>query len=156
MNINLTLIVQMIFFAVFVALCMKYVWPPLIAALKERERKIDEGLREAERAQKTLELAQQKSEQTIREAKQEAAQLIEQANKRAVQIIEESKESARAEGEKIVSSAHLEVDRHVAEARETLRGQVGVLVGEGVHRILGRVVDQSAHNDIVEELSARL
>jgi F-type H+-transporting ATPase subunit b len=90
-NINLTLIGQIIAFAVFVAFCMKFVWPPLINAMQERAKKIADGLDAANRAERDLKLAQEKATSQMREAKEQAAQVIEQANKRATQIIDEAK-----------------------------------------------------------------
>ena len=105
MNINLTMIGQAIAFFIFVVFCMKYVWPPIMAALQERQKKIADGLAASDRAARDLELAQEKSAQELREAKQQAAGLIEQANKRAAQIVEASKDEARKEGQKLIEQA---------------------------------------------------
>ena len=104
MNINATLLGQAISFALFVWFCMKYVWPPLVNALAEREKKISDGLAAADRASKDLELAQKKAVEELKEAKAQAATLIEQANKRSAQIVDEAKETARQEGERLLPS----------------------------------------------------
>ena len=111
MNINLTILGQAIAFFIFVVFCMKYVWPPVIAALQERQKKIADGLAASDRAAKDLELTQEKSAQELRQAKEQAAALIEQANKRANQIVEGSKEDARKEGEKILETS-VDADKH--------------------------------------------
>ena len=90
-NINLTLIGQMIAFVCFVMFCMKYVWPPILAAMAEREKKIADGLAAADRASHDLELAQEKAVERLKEAKQEAAGIIDAANKRGIQLVEEAK-----------------------------------------------------------------
>ena len=111
MNINLTLIGQAIAFFIFVVFCMKYVWPPITAALQERQKKIADGLAASDRAARDLELAQDKAAQELREAKQEGAALIEQANKRAAQIVEASKDDARKEGQKLIEQAKAEIEQ---------------------------------------------
>lgn len=105
MNINLTLIGQAIAFAVFVAFCMKFVWPPLINAISERQRRIADGLNAAEKAKADLADAQAQVKQELDVAKAQAAQLIEQANRRAAQLIEEARTQAAAEGERIRQQA---------------------------------------------------
>jgi F-type H+-transporting ATPase subunit b len=110
-NINLTLIGQIITFAIFVAFCMKFVWPHLLGAMQEREKKIADGLDAANRAARDLELAQKEAAGKLREAKEQAAEIIEQANKRANQIVDDAKETARTEGERIVAAAQGEIEQ---------------------------------------------
>ena len=76
MNINLTLIGQMLAFVAFVVFCMKYVWPPILAAMQEREQKIAEGLAAAEQAEQDLELAKEKAVERLKEAKEEASSIV--------------------------------------------------------------------------------
>ncbi|MFB9886059.1 F0F1 ATP synthase subunit B [Balneatrix alpica] len=156
MNLNATLIGQAIAFAIFVIFCMKYVWPPITAALAERQKKIAEGLDAAERAGRDLELAQEKAAQNLRESKEQAAQIIEQANKRANQIIEEAKEQARAEGERLKAAAQAEIEQDVNRAKESLRTQVAVLAVAGAEKILEASVDGKAHSELVSKLAAEL
>ena len=131
MNINLTLIGQSITFAVFVWFCMKFVWPPIMAALNERKQKIADGLAAAERGAHEQELAQKKATETMHEAKQQAQEIINQAQKRASEIVDEAKEGARAEAERIVTAANAEIEQEVNRAREQLRGQVASLAVAG-------------------------
>jgi F-type H+-transporting ATPase subunit b len=112
-NINLTLIGQSIAFAIFVWFCVKYVWPPITAAMEARQKKIADGLSAADRASLDLELAQEKATKELQKAKEEAAALIDQANKRAAQIVEASKEDARKEGEKLIEQARRKFNRSV-------------------------------------------
>lgn len=156
MNINMTLLGQMISFAIFVWFCMKYVWPPLINAMQERQKKIAEGLQEADRAAKDLELAQKKATDLLREAKEQAAQLIEQANKRANQLIEESKDHARAEGDRLKTAAQADIEQEVQRAKEALRAQVAALSLLGAEKILQTSVNQEAHGKMLEQLASEL
>ncbi|WP_111642242.1 F0F1 ATP synthase subunit B [Marinimicrobium alkaliphilum] len=156
MNFNLTFIGQMIAFAVFVWFCIKFVWPPLMNAIEERQKTITEGLAAADRAGRDLELAQEKATKTLREARKEAAGIIESANKRGAQIIDEAKESARAEAERIKVAAHAEIDQDVERAREKLRSQVAVLALAGAEKVLESSVDANTHKAMIDKLAANL
>jgi F-type H+-transporting ATPase subunit b len=155
-NINLTLIGQIIAFAVFVAFCMKFVWPPLINAMQERAKKIADGLDAANRAERDLKLAQEKATSQMREAKEQAAQIIEQANKRASQIIDEAKETAHKEGDRIKVAAQAEIDQEVNRAKETLRTKVSELAVAGASKILGTSIDVEKHNALLDKLAEEL
>ena len=156
MNINLTLIGQIIAFAVFVAFCMKFVWPPLINAMQERAKKIADGLDAANRAERDLELAQQKAGEKLRESKEKAAEIIEQANKRANQIIDEAKDAAREEGSRLAAAAQAEIEQEVNRAKEGLRQQVSALAVAGASKILAKSVDESVHNELLDQLANEL
>lgn len=156
MNINLTLIGQMVSFAVFVWFCMKYVWPPLVNAMEERQNKMASGLQNAEKAEKDLANAQQKADETIRQAKQQAAELIEQANKRAAQLVDEAKDQAREEGERLKAAAQAEIEQEVNRAKEQLRGQVATLAVTGAEKILQQSIDVNAHGAMLDQLASEL
>lgn len=156
MNINLTLFGQTIAFAIFVWFCMKFVWPPLTAAMQARQKKIAEGLDAAGRAQRDLQLAQEKAAQMLRETKEQAAEILDKANKTANAIVEEAKQQARSEGERLLASAKAEIDVEVNRARDQLRAQVAALAVAGAEKILESSVDAKAHNDLVAKLASQL
>ena len=156
MNINMTIFGQIISFIIFVYLCMKYVWPPLTAALAERQKKIAEGLDAADKATRDLEAAQQSVEAELQKSKAQAAELIEQANKRANQIVDEAKTAAHAEGDRIKAAAAAEVEQEVNRAKEALRAQVAALAVAGAEKILGASVDVNNHQELVDKLAAEL
>ena len=156
MNLNATLIGELIAFAFFVLFCMKFVWPPLIGAIEARQQKIVEGLAASDRAEQDLRLAQEKVKQQLAEAKVQASALIDQAKKREVQIIEEAAVKADAEREKILAQAKAEIDAERIRAKEELRKQVAALAVAGAERILQRSIDEAAHSDILEKLVAEL
>jgi len=153
---NLTLIGQMISFSIFVWFCMKYVWPPLIKVMEERQAKIAAGLRDAERAQHDLKQAQQRGQDIIDEAKGQAAGLVEQANKRASQIIDEARRKASEEATRIKLQADSEVQQQIIAAREKLRSQVASLAVVGAERILERQVSQGDHDQMLAALAKDL
>ena len=156
MDVNITFISEMIAFVVFVLFCMKYVWPPLIGAIEERQKTIADGLAASDRAAKDLELAQEKATSQLKEAKAQAAEIVEAAKKRETQIVEEAAAKAQAEKEKILAAGHAEIETERNQAREELRQQVAVLAVTGAEKILERSIDAAAHSDILDKLVAEL
>ena len=156
MNINLTLIGQMLAFVAFVVFCMKFVWPPILAAMQAREEKIAEGLAAADRASHDLELAQEKAVERLREAKTEASGIIDAANRRAAQIVDEAKGAATVEADRVKAAAQAEIEQETNRAREQLRGQVAALSIAGAEKVLGAAVDADAHAELVDKLAAEL
>ena len=156
MNLNATIIGQMIAFALFVAFCMKYVWPPIMAALEERNKKIADGLAAAERGRHEQELAEKRAQQVIHEAKEQANEVISQAQRRGNEIVDEAKDSARTEGDRILTSAKAEIEQEANRAKDELRLQVGSVALAGAAKILSREIDDKAHTDLLEELVGRI
>ncbi|MFT5757904.1 MAG: F-type H+-transporting ATPase subunit b [Alteromonadaceae bacterium] len=156
MNINATIIGELLAFVVFVIFCMKFVWPPIMAAIEARQAIIADGLAASDRAAKDLELAQEKATAQLREAKAQAASIIDAAKKRETQIVEEAAVKAQVEKEKILASGHAEIETERNQAREELRQQVAVLAVAGAEKILERSIDAAAHSDILDKLVAEL
>ena len=156
MNFNATLIGQMITFILLVAFTMKYVWPPLMQAMQDRQKRIADGLASAERGVREQELAAAKSAETLREAKKQAAEIITQAQKRANEVVEQSKNDARVEGQRQLEAAKTEIDQELNRAREQLRQQVAAIAVEAAGKILGREVDAKANAKLVDDLVAQL
>ncbi|WP_105902954.1 F0F1 ATP synthase subunit B [Vibrio gangliei] len=156
MNINATLLGQAIAFVLFVWFCMKYVWPPLMAAIENRQKNIADGLAAADRAAKDLSLAQANASDKLKEAKKAAAEIIDQANKRKSQILEESQIEAQAERQKILDQGRAEIETERNRARDELRKQVAVLAIAGAEKILERSIDENAHQDILNDITAKL
>ncbi len=152
MNINATLLGQTIMFAMFVWFCMKFVWPPIVAALDARKKQIADGLAAGERGKHDLELAAKRSTELLREAKEKAADIIALGDKRASEIVEEAKIQAQVEGARILATAKAEIDQEVFRAKEQLRTQVTSVALAGASKILGREIDAKAHNDLLEKL----
>jgi len=156
MNINRTLIGQAISFAIFVMLCMKYVWPPIIGAMREREAKIAQSLADAEQGAQRREEAEQEVETMLQDAKAQAAEIVAQAQKRGNEIVEESKDTARSEGERLKAAAQSEIEQEVVTARENLRKQVGSIAVAGAGKILGSEVNADSHSKVIDDLVNQL
>jgi F-type H+-transporting ATPase subunit b len=135
---------------------MKYVWPPLMQAIEERQKKIADGLQAAERAAKDLDLAQANASDQLKEAKRTATEIIEHANKRKSQILEEAREEAQAERQKILVQAEAELEAERNRARDELRKQVATLAVAGAEKILERSIDKDAQKDILDNITAKL
>ena len=156
MNMNATLLGQAIAFALFVWFCMKYVWPPIMEAIEERQKKIADGLSAAERAAKDLDLAQANASDQLKEAKRAATEIIEQANKRKGQILEEAREEALTERQKILTQGEAELESERKRTRDELRKQVATLAVIGAEKILERSIDIEAQKDILDNITAKL
>ncbi len=156
MNINATLLAQTIMFALFVWFCMKFVWPPIMAALEQRKKQIAEGLADAERAKLDLELAAKRSAEILREAKEKVGEIVNNGEKRASEIIESAKVQAKIEGDRIVAGAKAEIDQEVFRAKEKLRTEVSAIALAGASKILGREIDAKAHNDLLDKLVSEI
>ena len=156
MSINATLLGQAISFALFVWFCMKFVWPPLMGAIEERQKKIADGLADASRAEKDLVLAQAKAGEQLKLAKTQAAEIIDAANKRKNQIVDEAKNEAEVERAKIIAQGQAEIEAERHRVKEDLRKQLAVLAIAGAEKIIGRTVDAKANADIIDKLVAEL
>ncbi|KFZ30971.1 ATP F0F1 synthase subunit B [Pseudidiomarina salinarum] len=156
MNLNMTLIGELIAFIVFVLFCMKFVWPPLNNAIEARQKKIADGLAAGERAEKDLELAQAKIADELNDAKAQASEIIAQAKKRAEETIDDGKKRGEQEREKLIAAGQAEIKAERNRVREELRKQVAVLAVAGAEKIIEREIDKDAHSDIVEKLVAEL
>ena len=156
MNLNATLVAQLVVFFILAWFTMKYVWPPIMKALDERATKIAEGLAAAERGRQSLDLAAKHSAETVREGKEKVADIVAQAEKRAQQIIEDAKVQAGFEAEKVVAGAKAEIEQEAARVKESLRERVAELAVAGAEKILRREVDAKAHADMLASIKQDL
>jgi F-type H+-transporting ATPase subunit b len=155
-SINGTLIVQMIVFLILVAFTMKFVWPPITAALDERAQKVASGLAAADKARAELSSANRRVEEELAKSRTETAARLADAERRALAIIEEAKAKANEEGNKIVAAARSEAEQQTVKAREVLREQVAVLAVKGAEQILRREVNASVHAELLGRLKTEL
>ena len=156
MNINMSLIGQMITFAVLVWFSMKFVFPALNGALDERAKRIADGLAAADQGQDSMQKAEKAAAEAMTAARNDASSLVADAEKRAQLVAEEIKANAQAEAARIVAQAKAEAEQQVTQAREALRGQVADLAVKGAEQILKREVNASAHADLLSRLATEL
>ena len=156
MNINFTLISQALAFSIFIWFTIKYVWPPLMQAIEERQKTIADGLAAGERGKQELELASQRSTDVIKEAKQRAAGIVIQAEKRASEIVDEAKLTAKEEGGRILAGAKADIAHEVFSAKEILRQNVSEIVVAGASKILRREVDAKVHAELLASIEEEL
>lgn len=156
MDINLTLIGQSIAMLVFVLFCMKYIWPPLLAAIEERREKIADGLAAGERAEQDLERAKEEAAGIIAEARQNALDIVAQANQRSNEMIDEARDKAGSEAERIKTQAHAEIQQEIEQARAALRREVAAIAVGGARQLLGREIDEAANADLLDQLANEL
>ena len=156
MSINATLIIQMIVFAILVWFTMKFVWPPITAALDERAKKIADGLSAADKAKSELAVANKKVEAQLSAARDDAAKRLADAERLAQQMVEDAKGRASEEAAKIIASARAEAEQESVKAREALREQVAGLAVKGAEAILRKEVNASVHAELLGRLKAEL
>jgi F-type H+-transporting ATPase subunit b len=155
-SITGTLIVQMIVFLILVGFTMKFVWPPIAAALDERARKIAEGLAAADKAKSELAAADRRVEEELAKSRNETAALLADAERRAQAIVEEAKGRATEEANKIIAAARADAEQQTVRAREALREQVAMLAVKGAEQILKREVNAGVHADLLNRLQTEL
>ncbi len=156
MNLNATLLAQLIVFLILAWFTMKFVWPPMINAIDERAKKIADGLSAAEKGQEELAAAHKRVEQELAQARTDGQQRIAEAEKRAQVVAEEIKANAHAEASRILAQAKADAEQQIMKAREVLRGEVASLAVKGAEQILKREVDQTAHAELLNQLKAEL
>ncbi|CRZ19767.1 F0F1 ATP synthase subunit B [Kingella kingae] len=156
MNLNATLIAQIIVFFILVGFTMKYVWPPIAKALDERADKIAEGLAAAERGKSDFEQAEKKVAELLTEGRTQVAEMVANAEKRAAQIVEDAKVQAATEAARIAAQAKADVEQETNRAREALREQVATLAVKGAEAILRREVNESQHAQMLSALKQEL
>ena len=156
MNINLTLVTQMLVFGIVIWVVMKFIWPIILGAMNEREKKIATGLAAAEQGQKDLSEAKSRAEDVIKEARTRALAIESQARTQANLIIDEARKAASLEGEKALASAKSQIELESNRARDSLRGQVVSLAVAGARRVLEKEIDPKAHGELLDQLAAKL
>ena len=156
MNINATLFIQAIVFAILVWFTMSYVWPPITKALDERAKKIADGLAAADKAKSELSAANQRVEAELAQSRTETAALLADADRRGQAIVEEAKKKAAEEARRIIDAANAEEAQQVVQAREALREQVAALVVKGAGQILQKEINPAVHADLLGRLKAEL
>ena len=156
MNINLTLIIQMVVFALLIWFTMKFVWPIILGAMEERSKKIAAGLAAAEKGQQELSQARTNSDAIIREARDRAQQIIDQAQHRANELVEHAKSTATQEGQRLVAAAQQQIDLEANRARESLRKEVAQLAVGTASKLLEREIQPRDHADLISKLAAQI
>jgi len=155
-NINATLLAQMITFGILIWVTMKFIWPPLTRAMDERAQRIADGLAAADRSQADLAAAELRAAEALKEARVKANEIIEQAHQRGIQIVEAAKVDAIAEGARQKALAESDIAASVNRAHEDLRRQMSTLVVSGAEKLLRREIDPAAHKGLIDELAASL
>ncbi len=156
MNINLTLVIQMLVFVILVGFTMKFGWPRIMGAIEERTRQIAKGLAAAEKGREELAQAEKKADAVLREARERAHQIVEQAQRRANDMVEQARTAASAEGQRLVAAAQQQIDLEANRVRESLRREIARLAVETASKLLEREIDARAHADLIDKLAAQI
>ena len=156
MDINATLIGQSIAMLVFVWFCMKYIWPPLLEAIEERQEKIAEGLAAADKGEEALVAAKAEADEIVADARKQATGILDQAHTRANEIVADGKADGVKERDRQLDAAKAEIEQETNRAREELRGQVSAIAVASAEKILQREIDDKQHEDILGKLAGEL
>ena len=156
MNINATLLAQAVVMIVFVAICWRYIYPPILSVMQEREKRISDGLEAAKKADASLEEAKLAFDKELNQAKAEAADILDKANTRASQIISDASLKAEAEAEKIMVSASTSIENETNKAKEELRQQMSDIIIDTTQKILGDEISKEKHEDILKKAAEEL
>lgn len=156
MNINLTLIIQMVVFALLVWATMSFIWPWLMSQVEERQKKIAQGLAAADRGEQELRQARESADAILREARERAGQIIDQAQHRANDILEQARVSATQEGQRLVASAQQQIGLEASRAREGLRREIGGIAVAAASKLLEREIDPRTHEELISKLAAQI
>ena len=156
MDINLTLFGQSVAMLIFVWFCMKFIWPPLMSAIEDRQKQIEDGLAAAEKGENKLASARAEADEIVSDARKQATSILDQAHARANEIVAEGKSDGVKERERQLSAAQAEIEQETNKAREELRGQVSAIAIASAEKILSREIDSKAHEDILGKLAQEL
>jgi F-type H+-transporting ATPase subunit b len=156
MDLNYTFFLQAFSFAILIFFTMKFIWPPLMAAIEERQKRIAEGLAAADRSQRDLAQAEERVNDILREARAKANEIIAQAEARKTQIVDAAKNEAIVEGDRQKSLAEAEIASATHRAREDLRRQMSMLAVAGAEKLIRREIDGNAHKALLDDLAAQL
>ncbi|HYL71629.1 MAG TPA: F0F1 ATP synthase subunit B [Steroidobacteraceae bacterium] len=156
MNINLTLIVQMIVFILLIWFTMRYVWPMILGPMNERETRIANGLAAAEKGEQALAEARDKVDALVREARERANQIIDHAQHRANELVDQAKAAASSESARIVAAAQEQINLEAARAKEDLRREVAGIAVKAAGALLGREIDARTHADLLDKLATQI
>jgi F-type H+-transporting ATPase subunit b len=156
MNLNFTLIAQAIAFALFIWFTVKFIWPPLMRAIEQRQKQIADGLAAGEQGKQNLEAAGKRAHEELAKARERVGEIIGSAEKRDAQMMDEAKAAAKAEAERILAAAKADIDQQIARAKETLREQVAALAVAGAEKILRREVNAQSHAELLGQLKKEI
>jgi F-type H+-transporting ATPase subunit b len=156
MNINFTLVMQAVAFAVFIWLTSKFLWPRLMRAIDTRQKQIADGLAAGEQGRQSLVSAEKRVADMLTEAKSRSSDIIAQGEKLKTETIDAAKAEAKAEAARILAAAKAEIEQEVVRAKEELRNQVADLAVAGASKILKREVDAKAHADLLASIQQQL
>jgi len=155
-DINLTLFGQSFAMLVFVWFCMKYIWPPILNAIEERQQQIADGLAAAEQGEEKLDQARAEADEIVADARTQATSILDQAHARANEIVADGKSDGVKERDRQLTAAKAEIEQEANKAREELRGQVSAIAISSAEKILNREIDGKAHEDILGKLAQEL
>lgn len=138
-------------FLLLLFILKKLAWKPILGALEERERRIQESLESAEKARRESEALLEQQRQVLEEARKEAQQILEQSRKAAEATRQEILTSARQEAQQMIEKAKREIALSRDKAMDELRKLAVDLSIAAAAKVIRRSLDREEHRKLVEE-----
>lgn len=158
-NINATLIAQVINFLFLVFVLAKFAYKPLAKMMEERKNKIAGDLEAAEKAKASAEAIQKEYEDKLAAARQEAAAIIENAQKAAQAAKDKAVADTKAEQERIIADAKAAIASDKKAAMDDVRAQVVDLAMAAAGKIIGQKLgtdeDKKLAGEIVDSVMSK-
>lgn len=156
MDINATLLGQMITFGIFVWFSLKFVWPMIQSVMEERKKKILDGLDAAKKGHEKLKQAEEKSQTYITEAKNKYNNIIENATKQSNKILDDARSQAINERNEIILSGRKQIEQELNKVKIELQKQMADLIIAGAEKILSKSINAKDHNNILNKFMKKL
>jgi F-type H+-transporting ATPase subunit b len=152
MDINATLFGQAITFAIFIWFTMQFVWPPIMAAMQEREKTIADGLAAARKGEERLSKAEEEVHAMLGHAREKANQIVKIADQRADEIVREAQNKAVIEGQRLIQAAHASMEQEKISARHQLRAEVVSIAMSSAEKLIRRSMDDQQHRELLDKM----
>jgi F-type H+-transporting ATPase subunit b len=149
-EINGTVIVEILTFLLMLAVLARYVYPRLVEVAEARQRAIAEQLREAESAKTEAEAALKEAQAKLDDARKTAQGVVDGASKSGEQLRQELRQKAEEESRRIVESARKEIEAERDQAVRSARTEVASLVVAATEKVVGETLDERKHHQLIE------
>lgn len=143
---------QTVTFLVVLLILGKFVWKPIMTAIKSREDSIEEALAEAEKARSEMAALSSENENLLKQAREERDSILKEAKTAASQMVTEAKDKASVEAKALVEKAKESIEGERRAAVADIRNQAATLSVEIAEKLLRRELsDKKAQEDLLAE-----
>jgi F-type H+-transporting ATPase subunit b len=155
-EINGTVVVELITFLVMLAILARYVYPEIVRLAEARQQAVAAQLREADKARADAEAQLKEAQAKLDDARKTAQTIVEAASKTAEQLRLEIREKADEEAKRIGEAARKSIDAERDKAIQAVRGEVAGLVVAATEKVIGETLDLTKHKQLIERAIAEV